>query len=76
MDKKTQRTGEQRPCPRDRKIGNKMRLRKFYKEKERCQIHKVWKITKRKEGHVNKEHVQDIIHSGIVVKYKSTNKKK
>jgi hypothetical protein len=34
---------------------------------------KVWKINERKEGHVNKEQVQDIILLGIVVKDKSTN---
>jgi hypothetical protein len=29
---------------------------------------KVWKITERKEGWENKEHVQEIVLSGIVVK--------
>jgi hypothetical protein len=29
---------------------------------------KVWKITERKEGQVNKEKVQEIVLSGIVVK--------
>jgi hypothetical protein len=33
---------------------------------------KVWKITERKEGHVNKEQVQEIVLSGIVVKDEST----
>ena len=37
---------------------------------------KVWKITERKEGHVNKEHAQKIVLSGIVVKYESTDIKK
>jgi hypothetical protein len=37
---------------------------------------KVWKITERKEGHVNKELVQEIVLSGIVVKNESTNRKK
>jgi hypothetical protein len=37
---------------------------------------KVWKITERKEGQVNKEQVQEIVLSGIVVKDESTNKKK
>jgi hypothetical protein len=36
----------------------------------------VWKITERKEGHVNKELVQEIVLSGIVVKDDSTYKKK
>jgi hypothetical protein len=37
---------------------------------------KVWKITERKEGQVNKEQVLEIVLSGIVVKYESTEKKK
>jgi hypothetical protein len=37
---------------------------------------KVWKITERKEGHVNKEHVQEIVLSGVVVKDESTDRKK
>jgi hypothetical protein len=37
---------------------------------------KVWKITERKEGQVNKEQVQEILLSYIVVKYESTNRKK
>jgi hypothetical protein len=37
---------------------------------------KVWKITERKEGQVNKEHVQEIVLSGTVVKDESTNRKK
>ena len=37
---------------------------------------KVWKITKRKEGQVNKEQVQEIVLSGIVVKYESIDRKK
>jgi hypothetical protein len=37
---------------------------------------KVWKITERKEGHVNKEHVQEILLSSIVVKDESTDRKK
>jgi hypothetical protein len=36
----------------------------------------VWKITERKEGHVNKEHVQEIVLSEIVVKDESTDRKK
>jgi hypothetical protein len=37
---------------------------------------KVWKITKRKEGQVNKEQVQEIVLSDIVVKDESTDRKK
>jgi hypothetical protein len=37
---------------------------------------KVWKITKRKEGHVNKEQFQEIVVLGIVVKDESTKRKK
>jgi hypothetical protein len=36
----------------------------------------VWKITEIKEGQVNKEQVQEIVLSGIVVKYESTDRKK
>ena len=34
------------------------------------------KITERKEGRVNKEHVQEIVLSGIGVKDESTDRKK
>jgi hypothetical protein len=37
---------------------------------------KVWKITERKEGQVNKEHVQEIVLSCILVKDESTYRKK
>jgi hypothetical protein len=37
---------------------------------------KVWKITERKEGQVNKEQVQEIVLSDIVVKDESTYRKK
>ena len=37
---------------------------------------KVWKINERKETQANKEHVQEIVFSGIVVKDESTDKKK
>ena len=76
MDKKIGRKSEQRPSPRDRKIGNKMRWRKIYIEKIDLRYRKVWKINERKEGHVNKEHVQEIVLSGIVVKDESIDKKK
>ena len=37
---------------------------------------KVWKIIERKEGQVNKEQVQEIVVSDIVVKDESTDRKK
>jgi hypothetical protein len=37
---------------------------------------KVWKITERKGGHANKEQVQEIVLSGIVVKDESTDRNK
>ena len=37
---KTQRTSEKTPCPKDHNIDNKLRWRKFHREKERCQIEK------------------------------------
>jgi hypothetical protein len=37
---------------------------------------KVWEKNERKEGRVNKEQVQEIVLSGIVVKDESTNRKK
>ena len=37
---------------------------------------KIWKITERKEGQVNKEQVQEIVLSGTAVKDESTEKKK
>jgi hypothetical protein len=37
---------------------------------------KVWKITKRKEEQVNKEQVQEIVLSDIVVKDESIDRKK
>jgi hypothetical protein len=45
-------------------------------KKKDVRYRKVWKITERNEGQVNKEQVQEIILSCIVVKYESTNRKK
>jgi hypothetical protein len=45
-------------------------------KKKDVRYRKVWKITERKEGHVNKEQVQEIVLSVIVVKDESTEKKK
>ena len=45
-------------------------------KKKDVRYKKVWKITKRKEGQVNKEQVQQIVTSGIVVKDESTDRKK
>ena len=53
-----------------------MRWRKFYREKKDVRYIKVWKTTERKEGHVNKEQVQEIVLSSIVVKDESTDRKK
>jgi hypothetical protein len=48
----------------------------FTEKKKDVRYRKVWKITERKEGQVNEEHVQEIVLSCIVVKYESTNRKK
>jgi hypothetical protein len=45
-------------------------------KKKDVRYRKVWKITERKEGKVNKEQVQEIVLSGIVVKDESTDRKK
>jgi hypothetical protein len=45
-------------------------------KKKDVRYRKVWKTTERKEGHVNKEQVQEIVLSGIVVKDESTDRKK
>jgi hypothetical protein len=45
-------------------------------KKKDVRYKKVWKITERKEGHVNKEHVQEIVLLCVVVKYDSTDRKK
>jgi hypothetical protein len=45
-------------------------------KKKDVRYRKVWKITERKEGQVNKEQVQEIVLSGIVVKDESTDRKK
>jgi hypothetical protein len=45
-------------------------------KKKDVRYKKVWKITERKEGHVNKEHVQEFVLSSIVVKDESTDRKK
>jgi hypothetical protein len=48
----------------------------FTEKKKDVRYIKVWKRTERKEGQVNKEHAQEIVLSGIVVKDESTNRKK
>jgi hypothetical protein len=45
------------------------------KKKKDIIYRKVWKITERKEGRVNKEQVQDIVLSDTVVKYESIDRK-
>jgi hypothetical protein len=46
------------------------------KKKKDDKYRKVWKINERKERQVNKEQVQEIVLSGIVVKDESTDRKK
>jgi hypothetical protein len=45
-------------------------------KKKDVRYKKVWKITERKERHVNKEQVEEIVLSIIVVKDESTNRNK
>ena len=45
-------------------------------KKKDVKYRKVWKITQRKEWEENKEHVQEIVLSDIVVKDESTDRKK
>jgi hypothetical protein len=45
-------------------------------KKKDVRYRKVWKINEREEGKVNKEQVQEIVLSGIVVKVESTDRKK
>ena len=45
-------------------------------KKKDVRYKKVWKINERKEGEVTKEQIQEIVLSGIVVKYESTDRKK
>jgi hypothetical protein len=49
---------------------------KSTEKKKDVRYTKVWKIIERKEGRVNKEEVKEIVLSGIVVKYESTDIKK
>jgi hypothetical protein len=48
----------------------------YTKKKKYVRYIKVWKITERKEGHVNKEQIEEIVLSSIVVKDESTDRKK
>jgi hypothetical protein len=45
-------------------------------KREDVRYRKVWKITERKEGQVNKKHVQEIVLLGTIVRDESTNRKK
>jgi hypothetical protein len=45
-------------------------------KKKDVRYRKVWKIIEREEGQINKEHVQDIVISGIVVKDDSIDRRK
>ena len=51
-------------------------MKKILEKKKDVIYKKVWKITERKEGHVNKKHVQEIVLSRIVVKDESIDRKK
>jgi hypothetical protein len=48
----------------------------YTEKKKDVGYRKVWKISKRKEGRVNKEQVQEIVLLGIVMKDESTDRKK
>jgi hypothetical protein len=48
----------------------------YTEKKKDSRYRKVWKITERKDGQVNKKQVQEIVLSSIVVKDESTNRKK
>jgi hypothetical protein len=50
--------------------------KKSTKKKKDVRYRKVWKINETKEGQVNKEHVQEIVLLGIVVKDESIDRKK
>ena len=77
MDKKTWITGEQRPGTREiARLTIKQDEENSTEKRKDVRYIKFWKITERKEGHVNKEHVQDIVLSSIVVKDESTDRKK
>jgi hypothetical protein len=49
---------------------------KSKEKKKDIRYRKVWKINERKEGQVNKEHVQEIVLSSILVKDESIDRKK
>jgi hypothetical protein len=48
----------------------------YVEKRKDVRYRKVWKLTERKEGRVNKEQVQKIVLSDIVVKDESTDRKK
>jgi hypothetical protein len=48
----------------------------YIEKKKDVRYRKVWKITERKEGHVNKEQVQEIVLSDIIVKDEYIDRKK
>ena len=62
--------------PKIARLAIKQDKENYTEKKKDVRYRKVWKITKRKEGQVNKDHVQDIVLSRIVVKDESTNRKK
>ena len=46
------------------------------KKRKDVRYRKIWKITEIKEGQVNKEHVQEIVPLGTVLKDESTDRNK
>ena len=76
MDKKTRRTYEQRQVPEIARLAIKRDEENSTEKKKDVRYKKVWKITEIKEGRVNKEQVQEILLSYIVVKDESIERKK
>ena len=76
MDKKTRRNVNKDHVPEITRLEIKRDEENSTEKKKYVRYRKVWKITEIKEGQVNKEHVQEIVLSGIVVKYESTDRKK
>jgi hypothetical protein len=76
MDKKTGRTVNKDQVPEIARLEIKRDEENSTEKKKDVRYRKVWKITERKEGQVNKEQVQEIVLSGIVVKDESTDRKK
>jgi hypothetical protein len=76
MDKKTRRIVNKDQVPEIARLTIKRDEENSTEKKKDVRYRKVWKTTERKEGKVNKEQVQDIVLSGIVVKDESTDRNK